>query len=150
MHIGTGQEQLNVLLPYFTLPPHTLNLSPHRKRSIFPCSLRIQLNGTNDHQAAVCVLLELLRRRKIILCYACVEFLFIIKSIACLTFCKTIRPSLFHRSITIAAVPGELPDLKMLALFGCGAVLLRGAGCTVNDLLDRDIDNKVVFTFFRF
>jgi heme O synthase-like polyprenyltransferase len=33
----------------------------------------------------------------------------------------------------------------MLALFGCGAVLLRGAGCTVNDLLDRDIDNKVVF-----
>lgn len=31
----------------------------------------------------------------------------------------------------------------MLALFGCGAVLLRGAGCTVNDLLDRDIDNKV-------
>jgi hypothetical protein len=42
-------------------------------------------------------------------------------------------------------MPGELPDLKMLALFGCGAVLLRGAGCTVNDLLDRDIDNKVVF-----
>jgi hypothetical protein len=33
----------------------------------------------------------------------------------------------------------------MLALFGCGAVLLRGAGCTVNDLLDRDIDNKVIF-----
>lgn len=46
-------------------------------------------------------------------------------------------------SITIAAMPGELPDLKMLALFGCGAILLRGAGCTVNDLLDRDIDNKV-------
>ncbi|XBH89500.1 hypothetical protein VPH35_081381 [Triticum aestivum] len=46
-------------------------------------------------------------------------------------------------SITIAAMPGELPDLKMLALFGCGAVLLRGAGCTVNDLLDRDIDNKL-------
>ncbi|CAM0884689.1 unnamed protein product [Alopecurus aequalis] len=46
-------------------------------------------------------------------------------------------------SITIAAMPGELPDLKTLALFGCGAVLLRGAGCTVNDLLDRDIDNKV-------
>ncbi|XP_020167512.2 large ribosomal subunit protein uL13z [Aegilops tauschii subsp. strangulata] len=39
-------------------------------------------------------------------------------------------------------MPGELPDLKMLALFGCRAVLLRGAGYTVNDLLDRDIDNK--------
>ncbi|TVU27610.1 hypothetical protein EJB05_19104, partial [Eragrostis curvula] len=52
-------------------------------------------------------------------------------------------------SITIAAMPGELPDLKMLALFGCGAVLLRGAGCTVNDLLDRDIDNKVERTKTR-
>jgi hypothetical protein len=45
-------------------------------------------------------------------------------------------------------MPGELPDLKMLALFGCGAVLLRGAGCTVNDLFDRDIDNKVILPFF--
>ncbi|KAF8779317.1 hypothetical protein HU200_002750 [Digitaria exilis] len=52
-------------------------------------------------------------------------------------------------SITIAAMPGQLPDLKMLALFGCGAVLLRGAGCTVNDLLDRDIDNKVERTKSR-
>ncbi|KAG0474716.1 hypothetical protein HPP92_014402 [Vanilla planifolia] len=46
-------------------------------------------------------------------------------------------------SITMAATPGELPDLKMMALFGFGAVLLRGAGCTINDLLDRDIDIKV-------
>uniref|UniRef100_A0A0D9X6N4 4-hydroxybenzoate polyprenyltransferase, mitochondrial n=1 Tax=Leersia perrieri TaxID=77586 RepID=A0A0D9X6N4_9ORYZ len=46
-------------------------------------------------------------------------------------------------SIAMASTPGELPDMRMLALFGCGAVLLRGAGCTVNDLLDRDIDNKV-------
>ena len=41
-------------------------------------------------------------------------------------------------------MPGEIPNLKMLALFGCGGVLLRGSGCTVNDLLDRDIDNKVI------
>lgn len=46
----------------------------------------------------------------------------------------------------MAATPGELPNLKMLALFGCGAVLLRGAGCTINDLLDRDIDKKVLPT----
>ncbi|KAF0900197.1 hypothetical protein E2562_027554 [Oryza meyeriana var. granulata] len=52
-------------------------------------------------------------------------------------------------SITMAAMPGELPDMRMLALFGCGAVLLRGAGCTVNDLLDRDIDNKVERTKSR-
>ncbi|XP_020242259.1 4-hydroxybenzoate polyprenyltransferase, mitochondrial isoform X2 [Asparagus officinalis] len=52
-------------------------------------------------------------------------------------------------SITMAASPGQIPDLKMLALFGCGAVLLRGAGCTVNDLLDRDIDVKVERTKCR-
>eukprot|EP00850_Spirogloea_muscicola_P024075 SM000435S15748 [mRNA] locus=s435:13758:14124:- [translate_table: standard] len=43
----------------------------------------------------------------------------------------------------MAAPAGALPDLQLLALFGGGAVLLRGAGCTINDLLDRDIDAKV-------
>ncbi|MCL7035617.1 hypothetical protein MKW94_029014 [Papaver nudicaule] len=52
-------------------------------------------------------------------------------------------------SITLAASPGNLPDLKLLALFGCGSLLLRGAGCTVNDLLDRDIDTKVERTRLR-
>ncbi|XP_024986959.1 4-hydroxybenzoate polyprenyltransferase, mitochondrial isoform X1 [Cynara cardunculus var. scolymus] len=52
-------------------------------------------------------------------------------------------------SITLAASPGHLPDLKMLTLFGCGAFLLRGAGCTINDLLDRDIDTKVERTRSR-
>ncbi|KAL0356060.1 UNVERIFIED_CONTAM: 4-hydroxybenzoate polyprenyltransferase, mitochondrial [Sesamum radiatum] len=40
-------------------------------------------------------------------------------------------------SITMAAAPGSLPDIKMMMLFGTGALLLRGAGCTINDLLDR-------------
>lgn len=52
-------------------------------------------------------------------------------------------------SITLAANPGSLPDLKMLMLFGSGALLLRGAGCTVNDLLDRDIDVMVERTKSR-
>ncbi|XP_038995878.1 4-hydroxybenzoate polyprenyltransferase, mitochondrial-like [Hibiscus syriacus] len=52
-------------------------------------------------------------------------------------------------SITLAATPGHLPDFKMMALFGCGALLLRGAGCTVNDLLDRDIDTMVERTKLR-
>ncbi|XP_068645653.1 4-hydroxybenzoate polyprenyltransferase, mitochondrial-like isoform X1 [Aristolochia californica] len=52
-------------------------------------------------------------------------------------------------SITLAAPPGNLPDLKMMSLFACGALLLRGAGCTVNDLLDRDIDTKVERTRLR-
>ena len=47
------------------------------------------------------------------------------------------------RSIALAADPGSLPSFKMMSLFGCGALLLRGAGCTINDLLDRDIDTKV-------
>ncbi|XXG60335.1 hypothetical protein AAC387_Pa04g2267 [Persea americana] len=52
-------------------------------------------------------------------------------------------------SITLAATPGNLPDFKLLSFFGCGALLLRGAGCTVNDLLDRDIDTKVERTKLR-
>ena len=46
-------------------------------------------------------------------------------------------------SIALAADAGALPDARLLGLFGVGALLLRGAGCTVNDLWDRDIDSKV-------
>lgn len=52
-------------------------------------------------------------------------------------------------SIALAATPGELPDLKMLALFGTGAVLMRGAGCVVNDLWDKDFDKKVKNFFLK-
>ncbi|GLC41244.1 Palmitoyl-protein thioesterase 1 [Pleodorina starrii] len=52
-------------------------------------------------------------------------------------------------SIALATPPGHLPDLWMMALFGSGAVLLRGAGCTVNDLWDRDLDSKVERTRSR-
>ena len=31
----------------------------------------------------------------------------------------------------------------MLAVFGVGTVVMRSAGCTVNDLWDRDFDKKV-------
>ncbi|RLW00877.1 hypothetical protein DV515_00008533 [Chloebia gouldiae] len=37
-------------------------------------------------------------------------------------------------SIGLAAAPGCLPDWRMLSLFGVGAVLMRGAGCTINDM----------------
>lgn len=46
-------------------------------------------------------------------------------------------------SIGLAADPGCLPDLHMLALFGTGALLMRGAGCTINDMWDKDFDKKV-------
>lgn len=46
-------------------------------------------------------------------------------------------------SVGLAAEPGCLPDWHMLSLFGIGAVLMRGAGCTINDMWDRGYDKKV-------
>ncbi|XP_065168970.1 4-hydroxybenzoate polyprenyltransferase, mitochondrial [Atheta coriaria] len=46
-------------------------------------------------------------------------------------------------SIAAAAQPGCFPDLYLLSLFGAGAIIMRGAGCTVNDIWDKDIDGKV-------
>jgi 4-hydroxybenzoate polyprenyltransferase len=43
----------------------------------------------------------------------------------------------------------SLPDLKMLALFGLGAFVMRGAGCTINDMWDRNIDEKVTIFLSR-
>jgi len=39
--------------------------------------------------------------------------------------------------------------IYQLLLFGTGAVVMRGAGCTINDLWDRDIDDKVERTRLR-
>jgi 4-hydroxybenzoate polyprenyltransferase len=35
------------------------------------------------------------------------------------------------------------PDVLLLGLFGIGAIAMRGAGCTVNDLVDRKFDRQV-------
>ena len=44
----------------------------------------------------------------------------------------------------------SLPDLALqLALFAIGATAMRGAGCTWNDILDRDFDARVERTRFR-
>jgi 4-hydroxybenzoate polyprenyltransferase len=34
-------------------------------------------------------------------------------------------------------------DMYMVLLFTVGAVVMRGAGCVVNDIIDRDLDDKV-------
>ncbi len=34
-------------------------------------------------------------------------------------------------------------DARLLALFAIGAIVMRGAGCTFNDIVDRDIDAQV-------
>ncbi|MBR0656309.1 4-hydroxybenzoate octaprenyltransferase [Plastoroseomonas arctica] len=41
------------------------------------------------------------------------------------------------------AAPRVSEGVRLALLFGVGAVLMRGAGCVVNDLFDRDIDKLV-------
>ncbi|XP_005099332.1 4-hydroxybenzoate polyprenyltransferase, mitochondrial isoform X2 [Aplysia californica] len=52
-------------------------------------------------------------------------------------------------SIALAAQPGCMPDPKLLALFGAGAFFMRGAGCIINDMWDKDFDAKVERTKLR-
>ena len=49
-------------------------------------------------------------------------------------------------SIALAAPPAAAPDASLLALFGVGAFVMRGAGCTINDIWDRDVDGAVART----
>ena len=41
------------------------------------------------------------------------------------------------------------PSLWLMILFGLGAVVMRGAGCTYNDIVDRDFDGRVARTADR-
>jgi 4-hydroxybenzoate polyprenyltransferase len=50
-------------------------------------------------------------------------------------------------SLALAA-PGR-PDLGLAFLFLIGAIVMRGAGCTLNDIVDRDIDAQVERTRSR-
>jgi 4-hydroxybenzoate polyprenyltransferase len=55
-------------------------------------------------------------------------------------------------SIALAAPtvgPLGLSDLRYLLLFGAGAVVMRGAGCTLNDIVDRSFDAQVPRTKMR-
>jgi 4-hydroxybenzoate polyprenyltransferase len=44
---------------------------------------------------------------------------------------------------------GGVPDLWFAALFVIGAIVMRGAGCTLNDIADRDFDGRVERTKLR-
>src|SRR5215469_13985570 len=52
-------------------------------------------------------------------------------------------------SIALAAPTGGGPSLRLLILFAIGALVMRGAGCTINDMADREFDRKVVRTAGR-
>jgi len=49
----------------------------------------------------------------------------------------------------IALASEGWPDWRLVALFGLGAMVMRGAGCTFNDIVDRDFDAKVERTRVR-
>ncbi len=42
-----------------------------------------------------------------------------------------------------------MPDIHLLLLYGLGAISMRGAGCTINDILDRHLDGRVQRTALR-
>jgi 4-hydroxybenzoate polyprenyl transferase len=46
-------------------------------------------------------------------------------------------------STALAQPVSSMEHVSLLALFGVGALTMRGAGCTINDLWDRDIDQAV-------
>ncbi|HWA91988.1 MAG TPA: 4-hydroxybenzoate octaprenyltransferase [Rhizomicrobium sp.] len=53
--------------------------------------------------------------------------------------------------LLLGATEGDRPfaglrDLWLLVLFGLGSIVMRGAGCTFNDIVDRDIDAQVART----
>ena len=49
----------------------------------------------------------------------------------------------------IALASDRWPDPVLLLLFALGAVAMRGAGCTLNDIADRDYDGQVARTRLR-
>jgi 4-hydroxybenzoate polyprenyltransferase len=58
-------------------------------------------------------------------------------------------PCWWAAALAAVAAGRSLPDLWHLALFMIGAIAMRGAGCTYNDLVDRDIDAMVERTRAR-
>jgi 4-hydroxybenzoate polyprenyltransferase len=49
----------------------------------------------------------------------------------------------------VALATDGWPSLALMAIFALGAVVLRGAGCTYNDIVDRDFDGRVARTADR-
>ncbi len=68
--------------------------------------------------------------------------------------CRLDRPigtwlTLLPALAALAQAAAGWPDLLRLVVFSLGALLMRGIGCTLNDIFDRDIDKHVERTRYR-
>src|SRR5882757_7029596 len=55
-------------------------------------------------------------------------------------------PCVFGLALGAAAAGRDLPNPLYVVLTGIGAVVMRGAGCTYNDIVDREYDARVTRT----
>ncbi|MEM1287955.1 MAG: 4-hydroxybenzoate octaprenyltransferase [Pseudomonadota bacterium] len=55
----------------------------------------------------------------------------------------------FFSSLAASTAADLGPQWQHLTMFVIGAIIMRGAGCTLNDIVDRDIDGKVARTAMR-
>ncbi len=58
-------------------------------------------------------------------------------------------PCWWSLALATAASGARWPDPVLLLLFAVGALVMRGAGCTLNDIVDRDLDAQVARTRAR-
>ena len=52
-------------------------------------------------------------------------------------------PCFWSVALASRSIGADYPDPWLLLMFALGALVMRGAGCTYNDILDRDIDARV-------
>ncbi|OOR88776.1 4-hydroxybenzoate polyprenyltransferase [Moraxella caviae] len=52
-------------------------------------------------------------------------------------------PTLWALFLANFGVHGDFPSVKLIVVFTLGAVLMRAAGCAINDFADRKVDGKV-------
>jgi 4-hydroxybenzoate polyprenyltransferase len=64
-------------------------------------------------------------------------------------FWLLLMPCLWGIGLAYRARGIDLPGLQPISLFALGAFVMRGAGCTYNDIVDRDIDAGVARTRSR-
>ena len=55
-------------------------------------------------------------------------------------------PCFWSVALASRSIGADYPDPWLLALFAVGAIVMRAAGCTYNDIVDKDIDARVART----